>query len=161
MNEGSTLRMKSCRVHWVSTSWSWSKLLLKTHLTRYAGLVTGDNFDQLHFYQNSIQDKLSHKRVMQCFLCPAGWESVDGSTVLGKLDCMDMAVHWREQLSISYMAITCLCELLASLDFSMPVSIVHMYIPLIARYRDNCQNTTRLSVPVFQVLMIFTRWDQQ
>ena len=46
---------------------------------------------------------------------PAGWESVDASTVLGKLDCMDMAVHWREKLSISYLAVT---ELLANLPQS-------------------------------------------
>ena len=43
---------------------------------------------------------------------PAGWESVDDSTVLGKLDCMDMAVHWREQLNTSYLAATELVAIL-------------------------------------------------
>ena len=63
---------------------------------------------------------------------PAGWESVDASTVLGKLDCMDMAVHWREKLSISYLAVT---ELLANL-------VPHVFVNSYLAWSQSVQSST-------------------
>ena len=49
---------------------------------------------------------------MQLFF-PAGWESVDGTTVFGKLDCI--VIEWRETAVCQFSA-TCLIKFLASFE---------------------------------------------